>query len=414
MSSSCEVISTFEQLPDEILLLICRYLSSTEILFSFTDLNNRLSQTISEFYRSVVLGEVPLACFHFICSSILPNIGVHTQSLVVSNDWKGVLSKLFVQYFHQKIASTFPQLKRLILPTFRLSSLMSFIDCLHDLPELFEIKVMSLYEMDNLSSESEVLLDRILTANENRLTSIIFDDDCLVFFHQNTLEKKYFNIEKLVIELRTLVDLDRILTSLPNLQFFNVTVNEVFSIAQDVLTSTTNPNLKYFRLRSFVHDWNLDILTCILKRTPNVEELVIEISTDDDIRLLDGKEMFSYLSSTSLTKFSYFLQFDNAPPVDQSSILRNWQQVNQQIICLRNDDETLILYTIPFNGSSFILQYSLASLPTFVDHYSSQVRSLTLYDISKRLAEIFPILNKCRRLQRLILQIDEFLKPSKT
>ena len=372
------MINTFEELPDEILLLICRYLSSTDILFSFYGLNSRLTRTTSDFYRFIVLGEVPLKTFDSICTSILPSTGLHMQSLVVSNDWKGVLSRRFLQYFNGKMSLIFPQLKRVILPTFRINSLMSFIDCLHNLPELVEIKVMSLYEMENFPTESEVLLDRVFTANENRLTSITFDDDCLVFFHENPLKKKYFHIEKLVIELKTLIDLNQILTSLPNLQFFDVTVNEVSSILSDETTLTINSNLKYLRLRSFIHDWNLDILIWIFKRIPNVEELIMEIGTDDDICLLNGEKIFSHLSSSSLKKFSYFLQFDDAPSLDQMDILHSWQRVNQEVICLRNDDDTVVLYTIPFDSSSLILQYSLAKVSNFAANYTEQVRSLTL------------------------------------
>lgn len=54
--------------------------------------------------------------------------------------------------------------------------------------------------MDNLSNEFEVLLDRVFAANENRLTSIAFDDDCLGVSHKNVPQKKYFHVEKVVIE----------------------------------------------------------------------------------------------------------------------------------------------------------------------------------------------------------------------
>lgn len=114
----------------------------------------------------------------------------------------------------------------------------------------------------------------------------------------------------------------------------------------------------------------MDITTCYKCWTI----IVIEINTDDEI-LLDGKETFSCLSSTSLTKFRYFLQFDNWPSVDQINILHSWQQVN-----------ILIVDTIALNIFNLNLQYWLAIMSSFAAHYSSQVRSLTVYDISTRLA----------------------------
>ena len=95
ISFSNSMTNNFEVLPDEILLLICRYLSSTDILYSFYGLNDRLSRTINDYRRYVVLGEVPLTQFNLICKSILPKIGDDICSLVVSNDWKGVLSRCF-------------------------------------------------------------------------------------------------------------------------------------------------------------------------------------------------------------------------------------------------------------------------------------------------------------------------------
>lgn len=410
MSIFISKINNFEELPDEILLLIFRYLSSTDILFSFYGLNNRLCRTINGFCKHVVLGEVPFMRFNYICTSILPNIGANILSLVVSNDWKGVLSKIFLNYFGKTMSLSFPHLKRLILPTFRLNSLMSFIECLDNLPELFEIKIMSLYDMGETSITPETLLHRIFTANSSCLTSIIFDDDSLHFsYHSDMI---YLHIEKLVIELTTVSDLHRLLTSLSQLKFIDVAINEESVEFSEEIELIANSSLKYFRLRSFFHSWDLNDLILILKRIPNVQELIIEINTNHDTRLIDGQEMFLHLSSLSLTKFSYFLQYDNSSSLDNTNILSSWQQFNQEFICLKSDDQdTLVLFTAPFNISYLFLEYSLAANKIFSDIYSSQVRSLSLYEISTRLAETFPILNKCHRIQRFNVRVDDGIIP---
>jgi hypothetical protein len=406
------VISNFEDLPDEILLLIFRYLSSTDILFSIYGLNNRLSRAISGFCEHVVLGEVQFRRFNSICTSILPNIGVNIRSLVVSNDWKGILSKIFLNNFGETMSSSFPHLKCLILPTFRLKTLMSFIECLHNLSELFEMKIMSLYDMGDSSIEPEILLDRIFTANNNRLTSIVFDDDSLNFSYQSN--KIYSHIEKLVIELTTVSDLHRLLTSLPQLKFIDVAINEESYEIFEEVESTAISSLKYFRLRSYRHYWDLDALLPILKRIPNVEELIIEIITNNDIRLIDGQEMFLHLPSSSLKKFSYFLQYENASSLDDTNILSSWQQFNQEFSCLRTDDRhTFVLFTTPFNIPYLSLDYLLGENKIFSDIYSSQVQSLSLYGISTSLAETFPILNKCHYIRRVTVRIDDGLIPRK-
>src|SRR5690349_6745870 len=115
MTMLISIKSHFEQLPDEILLWICRYLSSTDIFYSFYGLNYRLSRTINGFCQHVVVGQVPFQRFDYICQSILPKIGMNIYSLVVSNDWKGVLSQRFLNYFGDKMSFEFPHLRRLIL-----------------------------------------------------------------------------------------------------------------------------------------------------------------------------------------------------------------------------------------------------------------------------------------------------------
>jgi hypothetical protein len=82
-------------------------------------------------------------------------------------------------------------------------------------------------------------------------------------------------------------------------------------------------------------------------------------------------------------------------------------------MCIKSDDEhTLVLYTLPFDISYLFLRYSLAQNKSFSDNYSAQLRSLTLYETSTRMAETFSILNKCHRIQRLVLRVDEGIVPS--
>jgi len=273
---------------------------------------------------------------------------------------------------------------------------------------------MSLYEMGIRSIEPETVLQEIFTANNNRLTSILFDDDSAAFSCQNKMNMNYPHIEKIIIELKTVTDLHRVFLVLSQLKFIDVTISQASFESHEEMELSPILSLKYFRLRSFFHTWNLDDLVLILKRIPNVQELFIEISTDYDIRLIDGQEMFSHLSSLPLTKFSYFIQYDDSSSFDHTNLLYSWQQFNQEFMCIKSDDEhTLVLYTLPFDISYLFLRYSLAQNKIFSDNYSAQVRSLTLYETSTRMAETFSILNKCHRIQRLVLRVDEGIVTSK-
>ena len=181
MSSICSKKNTLEKLPDELLLLICQYLSSTEVLYSFYGLNIRLFQMISGYFQHVVIAQTPYKLFTHICASILPEIGSNINSLVISNQWKGILSKSFLNYYDEQISSLFPNLKQLTFVSFSDHSLKFFLDRLKNLPDLHEITLCHTYQSLGNSMDSETLLHELFKANNNQLNSILFDDDSIVF-----------------------------------------------------------------------------------------------------------------------------------------------------------------------------------------------------------------------------------------
>jgi hypothetical protein len=371
---------------------------------------------IRGYSRHVVIAQTPYKQFTYICTSILPKIGSNIYSLVVSNQWKGILSRLFNNYFGQRMSLIFPHLRQLTFISFSNNSLKLFLDDLQNLPELHEINIYHMYQMITSPSESETLLHRIFIANNNRLTSILFDDDSMVF----SLEDKnpdifYSNVKKLSINLKTTNDLHRLLTLLPQLISINVTINkdsfEFNAISQNISMIA----LKQLQIQSFGPSWTFNELSSILKRLPNIEELSIAIETDDDTRLIDGQNFFDLFSTLSLKKFNYFLRFyDSTTSIDHTKILSTWQQFEQKFVCIKSDDKkTLALYTLPFVFSYLILPNSLANNEVFIDNYAPQVKNLALYNVSAYVADTFSVIKKCRRIQHLNLQIDENIVPRK-
>jgi hypothetical protein len=70
----------FEHLPDEILLIICQYLSQYHIIWAFFNLNNRLNCTISQFCQSLFISH---ANSHR--RQLLPIIGPYLRSLTIKS-----------------------------------------------------------------------------------------------------------------------------------------------------------------------------------------------------------------------------------------------------------------------------------------------------------------------------------------
>jgi hypothetical protein len=309
----------------------------------------------------------------------------------------------------------FPRLKRLTLTAFISKSLTLFLDRLQNFTELFEITINGLFAKFEDTSEAENLLNEILSANNNRLNSIIFNAPTSAFpVYTNNNDLVFPNIEKLHIQLKSINDLHRLLTILPRLVCLYITIRRQSSEFDETHQCITVPSLKQFHLQSFCNRWILKELTSVLKRIPNVEELSIEIDSYADIGLVDGHQMFSLLSKFPLKQFNYFLRLEDSSLVDHTNILPTWKEFNQEFVCLKNDDEnSLILYSLPFRFHELILQYSLAKNKVFSDSYAPQVRLLYLFGVSKHVSEIFSIIPKCHRLHRFCLQINENIPSSK-
>jgi hypothetical protein len=416
MPPICSTTSILEDLPDEILLIICRYLSSVDVLFSFYGLNFRLSQTISDYCRDVFLSPVAYQQLTYSCSLILPEIGTNICSLTVSDQWTGgILSKVFLTHFDGKMSLSFPRLQHLTLMSFSTNSLMSFLNCLQNLTELFELKIGGLHENVSESVRIRTLMHQIFSANNNRLSSIAFDYDSMsCSFDNNNDDTTHPNIEKLNIEIKTLNDLHRLLTLMSGLQSLYVTIDGEFFGFDDKSKFTPVHTLKHFRLRSFNHSWNLNELVPLLNRISNVEILSVSIGSYDDPRLLDGQQLFSHLQVLSLNEFNYFLRFYAASSIEPTKILCTWQQFQQKFVCIKSDDgNSLVLNTLPLVFPSLDLKYSLAKNIVFTERCMEQIRSLILSEVSTRIAETFSILIKCRRIKYLALRIDDNVVSSK-
>ena len=402
--------TTLEDFPDELLLLICRYLSSTEVLFSFHGLNYRLFRMISEQFQHVVMAQIPYKRFQTICTSILPGIGSSITSMVLSNKWKGVLSKLFVQYFGDRMCSIFPNLEQLTLISFNDRSLTSFLDTLQNLPKLHQIHIHHMYQITDETMQKEKLLDQIFTANNNQLDTILFDDDSMIFSLPDGMNNVvYSNIRRLSTDLKTINDLHRILTLLPGLVSLNAAINKDVTELK-IESDIPMVNLKQFQLQSFGPSWKLEHLASILNRFPRIEQLSIAIEIYKDIRLMDGEQVHPLISNLPLKQFRYFLRYyDNVKStIDRLDILPSWHQFHQEFISVKSDDgKMLILYTLPFISEFLILPNVIATNRTFLRHYAPQVEIFTLSGMKTNNTDIFNIVHQLRRLRNLYLRVNE-------
>ncbi|CAF1662504.1 unnamed protein product [Adineta ricciae] len=78
--------SQFEDLPDELLLLICSYLNQIEVLICFSSLNVRLTKAITEYTKRIDFNRIPLKLVNYFREEIFPKICSYVQSIILHDD----------------------------------------------------------------------------------------------------------------------------------------------------------------------------------------------------------------------------------------------------------------------------------------------------------------------------------------
>ncbi|CAF3754801.1 unnamed protein product, partial [Rotaria socialis] len=273
-----EKVSTFEILPDEMILHVCQYLRDGEILYSFFNLNSRLNSTIMDFCHHVNLKNLTYKQFKFIALQILPQIGGSIRSFVFNGLWQSIMFSREPTIFSRvKLSLLFPQLHTLILMNFVGGQLNSFLDKITDFFHLIKLDIRNC-QFDN-SYDS---LKAILGANNNRLKSVSFDDDSTQFILTPTSDEEtvsYPNIEELTVSLETEQTLGSLFILVPNITRLHVDVDELSSASKRTLENIPSLlQLKDFQLRSLDMQWSLDEIAYVLSKMPFLQRLVLDIS----------------------------------------------------------------------------------------------------------------------------------------
>ena len=188
-------ISTFEtNLPDEIILEICRYLSWLDVMYAFYNLNARINRTISAYFKHVSIGNnCQLKQFQYGCSILLhyrSTLFLFIRTLTISNRGSPLAAKYFLS--HIPIQDMI-FLEKLVLIKFTGDELLSYLDVigtddqnifqhlvtLHifDLPHVNQRPFNMRKTLKEQEEYESVIINRVLTANNQRLQSIMVDGE---------------------------------------------------------------------------------------------------------------------------------------------------------------------------------------------------------------------------------------------
>lgn len=392
-------ISNLESLPDELLLEVCKYLLCVDVLLSFDNLNIRMTCMISDYRRHVSLHKASYAQSYKLCTTILPKIGQEIHTLIIDNCYSALQAISFPKYFENRMSICFPELRKIILVSFRPDPLLVFLKILDNLENLFIIDIRSLFRVPT-NQQTEVLL-ALLHANNKRLTSVYIDDQSSPL---NPI-KKYLpnqvlclNIINLKIEISTICDLSVLFNIIPNIIYLSVTIHKKDNLVNlnRVFTSNQLLFLTHFLLKSVQRSWCLNELNILFKKLPSLKYLSLNLRTSD-IQLTNGQILKTYLTNKT-EQFHYAIHYLPDQTLNSYEISNTWKTICP-IVCLYNsiENDYMFLHTLPYSSFDYLEISSSVANSILKTKNSYEFIQRIHVDCDFTLAEAFPIINHCRR-----------------
>ncbi|UJR07797.1 hypothetical protein I4U23_012079 [Adineta vaga] len=272
--------TVFEDLPDELLLIICQFLNQYYIIHGFLNLNYRLNCTISQFCNLLMLQNNSQDQQEQ-SRELLSVIGSKLQSLTIKN------TRLSTEQV--SLASNIREL------TLIQTQLKPF-------PLLPHLTDLNIFTISTIEYSDVLFID-----NVNLHSVFISSTSPLTNFSSS--EQKKSTIKQLAVSLRSIKDFQRLLNICPELTCLNLNLQIAhFPDAEPIETSSSN--LRIFSLRTlFDISISFDRIQNILEYLPpTLEHLGIEIFTLD-LLCANGEHWENYLKEKfpNLTQMEFFI-----------------------------------------------------------------------------------------------------------
>ncbi|CAF1054767.1 unnamed protein product [Didymodactylos carnosus] len=360
-------------LPDEIFLTICRYMSSTDVLKSFYNLNTRYNCTLTEYRQNVDLSKTSYNDFIYLCCIILPSLASQIISLRLDNQYAGSQLKLFDGYFRSKY-QIFVKLKSLKLVNCSTDELKLFIGKMKKLKSLIELDIISndLYETEFLTNflfskqhhiEKLSIKPHFSSQTYSSMNFIYPTNTNLHWFDIN-----YFylwscpcvTLTNLTISLKSFFNIHVLLDILPNIKYLKVCT--VCKSADEKCDKSlfSNSLLTTFCLKlsaDYPLLFEMDNLEELLSYLPMVMSLSLDLFVKDD-SFIDSERWQSFLSSKlkHLTTFNLSVHLNciqNINSIHFNRLLEPysinyWVKEKKWFFCCRRYYYGFHLFTIPY------------------------------------------------------------------
>jgi hypothetical protein len=397
--------SSFEVLPDEIILHICQYLRGADVLYSFYNLNARLNITITGYCRYVNLMAVSYKQFEYAASYVLPQIGSLVQTFVLNGNWETIIDdKLSSILFTPYLSLLFPQLQKLTVKWFTSERFSLFINSLQDFSQLIELDIRFLK-----GNPVDLLLSKVLSANNGRLSIVSFDQDSVdVDTIDDSTIQSHPNIQELSVNLSCSKLIPNLFLLIPNVCRLHVSVDELSNGAKCKPTIINLPPLVHltaFQLRSINLFWRFDEITHMLTAMPCLQRLALDFRTDDK-RLVSEEDLLTILPS-SIIKLDFFIRYYVHESKSATEVSPTFSSVQFPIACLLDEPRhRFFVHTLPCDLYSAILTATISKQMPSGWKYTQKTEDLYIYDITC-LLEILLILQHFRRIRTLSIDVKD-------
>lgn len=392
--------SNLEIFPDELLLEICRYLHSGDVLYAFFGLNSRLNRMITFYRQHVSLHRTFYLQFQEIFRRILPEIHSVIRSLVIYE----LESPLFYEFFSKN--NFYPNLEKLTLVNWTDEKLLLFLDTIHQMKSLDKLLIQALDLTESVKNID--LFKKILQCNDGRLRQVRFDHECdalsLTDDSISLLPQIYPNIIQLDIELRTTTDLYQLMNIVPNVEQLRITFKHSW-------IKISSYEQRFTRLKDFsvyAMSWfsNFEDFKTLIQISSTIEILSLVLVTHD-YSLVDRQRICSILPY-SIRQFHYSICYqpsDNNDRFRPDEILQLWKDIPiAYSIC--EHDRRIFLHTISYQSNRLSLRalFNQKMSSTNDRCIYGKVRHLHVYD-TMNLIDTFGVIRHCRQILDLIISI---------
>ncbi|CAF1059694.1 unnamed protein product [Rotaria sordida] len=308
-------------LSDEIFLLICRYLSPSDVLYSFyTPEQSHLHfhHMISDYYRKIKLDKISNTEFFYLCNLFSNRrFPLRPESLILSNEYIPYLTHSFFNYLHSNtINSIFINLKCLILINCFSKDIYILNKCLFQMTLIQYLHISfrrtndedgDVVQSRHRERSDPTIVQFLFGRQSSSLNKVIIDIPDGFILYQLLLPNQSIIYVDLVLE--TIDDLYLLLSGLvPNVETMTIQLRRSRILSGTHPRSNPScPKLTQFTLLESFSGFDINDIKSIFNFIPSVIKLTLSIRDTYDTTFCHGPKFESILNEylPNLHAFNY-------------------------------------------------------------------------------------------------------------